>query len=143
MSPRRPRRRAVPARLSTQRGARTLTVAALAATTVFGGFAGSAAQAAPPPGNPDLGPNVIVLDPTMAQADIQAKVDANAAQQVSNEMGTARYSVFFKPGVYGSEADPLVFQVGFYTEVAGPRPEPWRRHDQRLGRRLQPVHDQP
>ena len=27
--------------------------------------------------------------------------------------------MFFEPGTYGSAADPLVFEVGYYTEVAG------------------------
>ena len=27
--------------------------------------------------------------------------------------------IFFEPGTYGSAADPLVFQVGYYTQVAG------------------------
>ena len=27
--------------------------------------------------------------------------------------------MFFEPGTYGSAADPLVFQVGYYTQVAG------------------------
>ena len=34
-------------------------------------------------------------------------------------MGTQRYALLFKPGRYGTAADPLVFQVGYYTEVAG------------------------
>ena len=34
-------------------------------------------------------------------------------------MGTQRYALLFKPGTYGSAADPLTFQVGYYTEVAG------------------------
>src|SRR5438128_1241614 len=34
-------------------------------------------------------------------------------------MGTQRYALLFKPGTYGSPANPLVFQVGYYTEVAG------------------------
>ncbi|WP_245981888.1 adenylyl cyclase [Frondihabitans australicus] len=72
-----------------------------------------------PQGTPDLGPNVIVFDPSMPQATIQATVDAVAAQQVDSEMGTGRYSLLFKPGVYGSAATPLDFQVGYYTEVAG------------------------
>src|SRR5262249_43310265 len=42
-----------------------------------------------------------------------------ANQQVDNEMGTQRYALLFKPGTYGSAANPLVFQVGYYTEVAG------------------------
>ncbi len=97
---------------------------ATALTTAGGIAAGSAAQASPHDSwigtsTPDLGPNVIVFDPSMPQADIQAKVDAIAAQQVNNELGTDRYSLLFKPGTYGSAANPLVFQVGYYTEVAG------------------------
>jgi hypothetical protein len=68
---------------------------------------------------PDLGPNVLVFDPTMPLADIQAAVDAVAAQQVDTEMGTQRFTLLFRPGVYGSAAAPLTFQVGYYTEVAG------------------------
>jgi hypothetical protein len=68
---------------------------------------------------PDFGPNVIIFDPSMPLSDIQAKVDAIANQQVDNEMGTQRYALLFKPGTYGSPATPLVFQVGYYTEVAG------------------------
>ena len=34
-------------------------------------------------------------------------------------MGTQRYALLFKPGTYGSAATPLIFQVGYYTEVAG------------------------
>ncbi len=67
----------------------------------------------------DFGPNVKIFDPSMPQSQIQATVDAIAAQQVDNEMGTARFALLFKPGVYGTVADPLVFQVGYYTEVAG------------------------
>ncbi len=67
----------------------------------------------------DFGPNVKIFDPSMPQSQIQATVDAIAAQQVDNEMGTARYALLFKPGSYGTVANPLVFQVGYYTEVAG------------------------
>ena len=59
------------------------------------------------------------LRPEHAQAQIQATVDAVAAQQVDNQFGNQRYALLFKPGTYGSAADPLVFQVGYYTEVAG------------------------
>src|SRR5690349_19765405 len=68
---------------------------------------------------PDFGPNVLIFDPSMPQSQIQASVDAIAAQQVDNEMGSARYTLLFKPGVYGSASTPLTFQVGYYTEVAG------------------------
>jgi hypothetical protein len=72
-----------------------------------------------PVAQPDLGPNVLVFDPTMSTATIQAEVDAVAAKQVDSEMGTGRYALLFKPGTYGTATDPLVFQVGYYTEVAG------------------------
>src|SRR6266540_834820 len=71
------------------------------------------------PGQPDFGPNVMIFDPSMPTSQIQATVDAIANQQVDNEMGTQRYALLFKPGTYGSAANPLVFQVGYYTEVAG------------------------
>jgi hypothetical protein len=70
-------------------------------------------------GVPDFGPNVLIFDPSMPTSQIQAAVDAIAAQQVDNEMGTQRYALLFKPGTYGSVANPLIFQVGYYTEVAG------------------------
>ncbi len=50
---------------------------------------------------------------------IQAALDAVSAKQIDNEMGTERYSLLFRPGVYGTGATPLTFQVGYYTEVAG------------------------
>jgi hypothetical protein len=70
-------------------------------------------------GQPDLGPNVLVFDPSMPTSQIQAAVDAVASKQVGNQFGTDRYALLFKPGTYGSAAAPLVFQVGYYTEVAG------------------------
>ena len=70
-------------------------------------------------GRTDLGPNVRVFDPGMPQAQIQAELDAIAARQVDDEMGTGRYALLFRPGTYGSAATPLTFQVGYYTEVAG------------------------
>src|SRR3954471_16142621 len=68
---------------------------------------------------PDLGPNVLVFDPSMPTSQIQAAVDAVATQQIPNQFGTARYALMFKPGTYGSAAEPLNFQVGYYTAVAG------------------------
>jgi hypothetical protein len=75
----------------------------------------------------DLGPNVLVfdpsiprsLDPAMPQTQIQSAVDTIAAQQLTNQFGTQRFALLFKPGTYGSATDPLNFQVGYYTEVAG------------------------
>src|SRR5213083_3194532 len=77
---------------------------------------GSAAASQP---SPDLGPNVIVFDPSMPTSQIQATVDAIASQQITNQFGTQRYALLFKPGTYGSSSDPLNFQVGYYTSIAG------------------------
>src|SRR6059036_19432 len=96
----------------------------LVALTISATNVASTTMAAPltpvaDPSQPDFGPNVIVFDPSMPTSQIQATVDAIAGQQVDNEMGTQRYALLFKPGTYGSAANPLDFQVGYYTEVAG------------------------
>ncbi|GAA4266895.1 adenylyl cyclase [Frondihabitans peucedani] len=115
-----------------RRALTALAAAALVATSATG--LAQAASAAPAPAHaahpghaahpapsraPDLGPNVHVFDPSMSTASIQAEVDAVAAQQIDSEMGTGRVALLFEPGTYGTAADPLVFQVGYYTEVAG------------------------
>src|SRR4029077_10815435 len=69
--------------------------------------------------NPDFGPNVMVFDPSMPISQIQAAVDAVTTQQVSNQFGTQRYALLFKPGVYGTAQNPLIVNVGYYTDVAG------------------------
>ena len=68
---------------------------------------------------PDFGPNVFIFDPTMPQGEIQAQVNAIANQQISNQFGTQRYALLFMPGTYGTATNPLNFQVGYYTAVAG------------------------
>jgi hypothetical protein len=80
---------------------------------------GSASAAPPTPPAPDLGPNVRVYDPSMSVAAIRASVDAIYEEQVDNEMGASRYTLLFKPGTYGTRDNPLIVQVGYYTEVAG------------------------
>jgi hypothetical protein len=84
------------------------------------------ATAAPPvpapasaAGAPDLGSNVYVFTPATPQSQIQSTVDSIANLQLSNQFGTQRYALLFEPGTYGSADDPLNFQVGYYTEVAG------------------------
>jgi hypothetical protein len=101
--------------MSPLRGFAAVTVA-LALFTVGTG----AAPAAPPPvGAPDFGPNVYVFDPSMPTSQIQSTIDGIAAQQVDDEFSTQRYTLLFEPGTYGTTANPLTFQVGYYTEVAG------------------------
>jgi hypothetical protein len=80
-----------------------------------------AVPAAPPSAQPNLGANVVVFDPSMPQADIQARLDAIATQQVpiDAQFTSQRYAILFEPGTYGTPDNPLIFQVGYYTEVAG------------------------
>jgi hypothetical protein len=108
---------ALAAALALAAGTSAVSAAAAAQAATVG-------RAAPPPhvlapGQPDLGPNVFVFSPSMPLSQIQATVNSIAAQQVPNQFGTQRYTLLFEPGTYGSAADPLNFQVGYYTEVAG------------------------
>jgi len=105
---------------------RRLLVGVAAVVVAWSGAGTGMAAAAPAPfqgansgETADFGVNVKIFDPSMPTSQIQATVDAIAAQQVDNEMGTQRYALLFKPGSYGTAAQPLVFQVGYYTEVAG------------------------
>jgi hypothetical protein len=93
-------------------GAVTVAVALFAVGT-------GAAPAAPPAAVADFGPNVYVFDPSMPTGQIQSTIDGIAAQQVDDEFSTQRYTLLFEPGTYGTTANPLTFQVGYYTEVAG------------------------
>jgi hypothetical protein len=97
-----------------------LLVAGLMIATGFAIVPGKVAAANPAPtSQPNFGANVDIFTPTMPLSQIQATVNAIAAQQVSNQFGTQRYALLFEPGTYGSSTDPLNFQLGYYTEVAG------------------------
>jgi hypothetical protein len=93
--------------------------AAIATAAIVGVGVAAAAKPADKRGQPDFGPNVVVFDPSMPTSQIQATVDAIANQQVSNQFGPQRYALLFKPGTYGTADNPLNFQVGYYTTVAG------------------------
>ena len=67
------------------------------------------------PGGGSLGPNVLVFDPSMSGATIQSQVDTVFRQQESNQFGTQRYALLFKPGSYSG----FNAQIGFYTSIAG------------------------
>jgi hypothetical protein len=89
----------------------------IAASIVTTGAAATTALASS--AGPDFGSNVVILNPSMPQSQVQAAVDSVSSQQVNNQFGTQRYAILFEPGTYGSAASPLVFQVGYYTSVAG------------------------
>ncbi|WP_328966975.1 discoidin domain-containing protein [Streptomyces sp. NBC_00239] len=65
------------------------------------------------PGGGDLGPNVIVFDPSTP--NIQARLDEVFRQQESAQFGSGRYQFLFKPGTYNG----LNAQIGFYTSISG------------------------
>jgi hypothetical protein len=99
---------AIPASASGSASSAAATPAAVTAAAVAPSTTGGA-----------FGPNVFIFNPGMSQASIQSTLDAIDAQQVSNQFGTQRYAVLFEPGTYGTADDPLDFQVGYYTTVAG------------------------
>jgi hypothetical protein len=65
------------------------------------------------PGGGDLGPNVLVFEPSTP--GIQAKLDEVFQRQESDQFGAGRYALLFKPGVYNG----LNAQLGFYTSIMG------------------------
>jgi len=111
--------------VSRRRWRRILAAAALVAGVGFAAVPSHAAAAAssicPDANVAAFGPNVCVFTDTMSQAAIQKDLDSIATQQVpvASQFNSQRYAVEFRPGTYGSAADPLVFQVGYYTQVAG------------------------
>nr|WP_234376828.1 RICIN domain-containing protein [Streptomyces sp. TP-A0356] len=66
------------------------------------------------PGDVDLGPNVVVFDPSMPSSTIQSRLNSIFQQQETNQFGSQRYAVLFKPGTYSNDVN-----VGFYTQVLG------------------------
>jgi hypothetical protein len=66
------------------------------------------------PRNPDFGPNTFVYDPSTPTSEIQGRLDAIAAEMRTNQFGSQRYAVLFKPGSYDLDID-----LRFYTQVAG------------------------
>jgi hypothetical protein len=108
-----------------RRWRRILAAAALVAGVGFGAVPAHAAAAAssicPDANVAAFGPNVCVFTDTMSQAAIQKDLDSIATQQVpvASQFNSQRYAVLFRPGTYGSAGNPLVFQVGYYTQVAG------------------------
>ncbi|WP_410624962.1 RICIN domain-containing protein [Amycolatopsis sp. cmx-8-4] len=68
----------------------------------------------PTSGQPDLGPNVVIFDPSMSSSSIQSRLNGIFSQQERNQFGGQRYAVMFKPGTYSNDVN-----VGFYTQVLG------------------------
>ncbi|MGW3511713.1 discoidin domain-containing protein [Streptomyces sp. NPDC000994] len=67
----------------------------------------------PVQGGGDLGPNVIVVDPSTP--NLQQRFDQVFAQQESNQFGAGRYQFLLKPGTYNG----INAQIGFYTSISG------------------------
>ncbi|GAA1285459.1 hypothetical protein Psi02_31980 [Planotetraspora silvatica] len=78
--------------------------------TLVGGGGGGPIQGGGP-----LGPNVLVFDPSQPAATIQSQLNSVFATQESNQFGSQRYALMFKPGTYNN----INAQTGFYTSIAG------------------------
>ncbi|MET9793810.1 discoidin domain-containing protein [Streptomyces canus] len=79
----------------------------VAVHTTSGGTSG------PVQGGGDLGPNVIVVDPSTP--NLQQKFDQVFTQQESAQFGSERYQFLLKPGTYNG----INAQLGFYTSISG------------------------
>ncbi|MFE1834430.1 discoidin domain-containing protein [Streptomyces sviceus] len=77
---------------------------------VFGTTGGGSG---PIQGGGDLGPNVIVVDPSTP--NLQQRFDQVFAQQESAQFGSGRYQFLLKPGTYNG----INAQLGFYTSISG------------------------
>ncbi|USX55695.1 RICIN domain-containing protein [Lentzea sp. HUAS12] len=66
------------------------------------------------PGQPDFGPNVLVFDPSMPAATIQARLNDVFRQQETGQYDARRYAIMFKPGNYNVDVN-----IGFFTQVLG------------------------
>ena len=86
------------------------TLAAVSATVTTSGVASAAVSATSSP----FGPNVYVFDTSMTARSIQTQLDSLFTAQQSNQFGTARYAILFKPGSYRVNAN-----LGYYEDVAG------------------------
>ena len=103
--------------------------------------ASSSASAAALPAaaaNP-FGPNVYVFDPSMTREEIQATVDAVAAQQVPNQFGAERYALLFQPGTYGTPNESAELPGGVLHRCRRSRGITERRRHQWIDLRSQPV----
>ncbi|MEU3184092.1 discoidin domain-containing protein [Streptomyces sp. NPDC006923] len=78
---------------------------------VYGGTSGN--PGGPIQGGGDLGPNVLVFDPSTP--NIQGRLDQIFQQQESDQFGTGRYQLLFKPGTYNN----INANLGFYTSISG------------------------
>ncbi|MFI1197894.1 coagulation factor 5/8 type domain-containing protein [Streptomyces sp. NPDC020883] len=103
-------------------GRRTVLGAAAAAASASAALGLSrTACAAPPsrtprgdlPGGGDLGPNVLIFDPSTP--GIQDRLDEVFKRQEKAQFGAGRHALLFEPGAYHG----LNAQLGFYTSIAG------------------------
>ncbi len=62
----------------------------------------------------DFGPNVSVFDPNTSVATIQETLTRVFKAQETNQFGTQRNAILFKPGTYAIDAN-----VGFNTQISG------------------------
>jgi len=63
----------------------------------------------------DLGPNVLLFDPSMPISTIQSQCSSVFTAQKDAQFGSGRKALLFLPGTY----EKLDIRVGFYTQVLG------------------------
>jgi hypothetical protein len=102
-----------------RKGGGLKTVIGLAVVIALLGHTAIAASGTKQESKPDFGPNVLVFNPSMPSAAIQAQIDKVYSVQQHSEFGPERNALLFLPGDYKVDVP-----VGFYTEVIGLGPSP-------------------
>lgn len=63
-------------------------------------------------GTVNFGPDVLIFDPSMSSTTIQSMLDKVFRRQQTNQFGSDRYALLFKPGTYNVDVN-----LGFYTQL--------------------------
>ena len=82
-------------------------------TLVSGGVTGIAAFAQT---TPNFGPNVTIIASGTSPADVTTALNK---ANVETQFGTGRHAVLFMPGTYGTAANSVYADIGYYESVAG------------------------
>jgi hypothetical protein len=115
----------IPARGTPPRRARATCAGATALVVAATGVALAAPATADAAADPDLGPNVVLIDDSWSVDEINSYL---ASINDEAEFSQNRHAVFFEPGVYGDASgqdDPATAtgfvnaEVGYYTAIAG------------------------
>ena len=92
---------------------------ALPLAVIAGMMTTGAVSAAPPPAQPDFGPNVMIFDPSMSTSAIKTLSTRSRLSRSPTSSVPGATRCCSSPAPTARPPMPLNFQVGYYTDVAG------------------------